>query len=126
MPKPLHERLRDFIPERLRERIPEAMQPPAWRAPVQEPSPWAKDEAGQLEWVPGDRAETVRDVVSALDSKGKKRPEVRLPAGTPGRITAVGPDFVVFQWTNEPGVRLPKKDVGNLVAPKERRWAEGE
>ena len=129
MPK-LHERLRHLLPDQVLNRIPEKLKPPAWREPQFEIPDWWKNEQGSLQWVPGTPAKVYSKAPGASggtlatqDSKGHRLgTPVRLEYGTEGTVTAIGPDFLVFQphgWDH--GVRVPKTDLLNLVPEKERK-----
>lgn len=121
MAKPLHERLRGLLPDKVREKIPEKWQPPAWRAPVYAPSPWAGED---LEWNPGDPAEVPLGAYALGDAKGREI-EHYIPPGTKGKVVAVAEGFVVFS-DGQAGYQLLKSDVRSLVPKKERKWAAGE
>lgn len=118
MAKPLHERLRGLLPDKVREKIPEKWQPPAWRAPVYAPSPWAGED---LEWNPGDPAEVPLGAYALGDAKGREI-EHYIPPGTKGKVVAVAEGFVVFS-DGQAGYQLLKSDVRSLVPKKERKWA---
>lgn len=141
MPRPLHERLRELIPQRVKDVVPEAvkdrLRPPAWEKPstgLSTPPDWARGERGQLKFVWGDPAVVWSEdaslgfgTIATEDAKGYPLPEpVTLPQGTEGTIAAVGPDFVVLQ-VGEAGYRISKDHVLNQKPEVERRisrWLE--
>lgn len=136
MPKPLHQRLRELIPQQVKDRIPESVKerirPPAWRdQPVTFKAPeQSYGSRGELKFVWGDPAmvwgpqggTTVYE-----DSKGYPLPEpVVLPYGTEGTMVAVGPDFVVLQFgegPDAPRYRVSKNDVVNTKPEHERKFS---
>jgi hypothetical protein len=79
-------------------------------------------EEEELEADPGTPVEITEDVVATLDAKGKTLgAPVPIAKGTVGGIIASGPDFIVFQHGEVPGVRVPKGTFRNLVPKEERR-----
>jgi hypothetical protein len=115
---PLHEKLRRLLPDKVRQKIPEKWQPPAWRAPVNEVSPWAGPD---LEWNPGDPAEVPTGAHALADAKGRDV-EHYVPPGTQGKVVAIAEGFVVF-FDGQAAYQLLKSDVRSLVPKKKRKWA---
>lgn len=141
MGKPLHQRLRELIPDEVKKRIPESVKdkirPPAWREPEQAPfeaPEVARGQKGELKFVWGDPAMVWGDVakgggtVVTEDSKGYKLPSpVKLPYGTTGKMVATGPDFVVVQFGDGPDAaryRVNKRDVVNTKPEHERKFSQ--
>jgi hypothetical protein len=102
--------------------MPESWKPPAWREPQYVPHEYMHVEEEELEADPGTPVEMVEDVVATLDAKGKPLgTAVPIAKGTVGGIIGAGPDFIVFQYGEHPGVRVPKGTFKNLVPKEERR-----
>ncbi|APU88970.1 hypothetical protein Rctr197k_173 [Virus Rctr197k] len=125
MPR-LHERLRQLIPQSVKDRIPESvkdkLRPPAWREPENPVPEWAQEQ-GKVKWTLGSPARVEHETVTALDSKGHQTDAVRFAVGLEGTVTAIGPDFLVFQpqgWDR--GYRVPKTNLAPLTPERERKW----
>lgn len=129
MARPLHERIRSLIPQSVKDVVPESIKekirPPAWRDPVVETPEWAKSE-GKTKWTLGAPATTAGQIAVEQDAKGYPLPApVSLPEGLYGKITAVGPTWVVFQPNSHAvGYRVynPNTNLNPLLPENERKW----